>query len=244
MGWFEDYHAAGGMQGLAARELYEVLGTAGPEHPLGIAGIVMQESGPPTTETWFQVVEVLRELFPAVVDAPETVEKVLSKHPPQLGLLACALMFNAEAPELTDGLRHALWWELNSLQRRRLADQVLSGNDVETESLDRLTARHIYADVEGRQLQIDAAKKPRPRKKPNLKSEFIAAMRQIRLEGMTLPVFIESVTAGSVQGLELKAGPQGSSRYELNADAIPGDAGIMVSPQTLRGWWKEAGRVS
>lgn len=243
MGWFEDYHAAGGMQGLAARELYEVLGTAGPEHPLGIAGIVMQESGPPTTETWFQVVEVLRELFPAVVDAPETVEKVLSKHPPQLGLLACALWRNAEAPELPDGLRHALSWALNSLQRRRLADQVLSGNDVETESLDRLTARHIYADAGERQSQIDAAKKPRPRKKPTLRSEFIAEMKRARFGGMTIDDFIASVMVGSVMGLELKDGPEGSNRYELFADEVGGDA-TNKSRGTLKSWWKEAGRVS
>lgn len=248
MGWFEDYHAAGGMHGTAARELCEVLEAASEAHPLARVAALMRETAPPSLETWGQAVEVVGEIF-STVDKPEPVanaafEQLQERHPPHLLALAVILLADLEGkvdPPLPDTIRDPLWVHLNFLQGERLVEQVIAGNEAEVSTIDTDASRFVYMKAERRLANSDAAKAPRPRKKPTVRGEFIAEMKIARSQEMTLRVFIESVSAGSVEGLELNAVPQGLSRYELNADAVLGDA-CKVSLQTLRCWWKAAGK--
>lgn len=248
MGWFEDYHAAGGMQGLAARKLCEVLEAASEAHPLARVAALMRETAPPSLETWGQAVEVAGEIF-STADKPEPVanaafEQLQERHPPHLLALAVILLADLEGkvdPPLPDTIRDPLWVHLNFLQGERLVEQVIAGNEAEVSTIDTDAARFVYMKAERRLTNRDAAKAPRPRTNATLRSEFIAAMTLARREGRTLEEFIESVKARSVGDLEIKDGPKGSGRYELNADAV---SERMMSENTLKGWWKEAGRVS
>lgn len=248
MSVMNDYVAGGGMHGLAAQSLYELLTTVSEGHPLANVAALMCATAPPSPDTWAQVLEVAGEIFSTAhkpeQPASETLER-LQRHPPHLLTLTLILLAGSVGtidPPLPVTLSAPLCDYLNRLQFRQLADQLR--NDGYAKGLDGLAPEAIgfvYILAEKSARQSDNAKKGRPRKKPTLRSEFIAAMKIARSQEMILSVFIESVRAGSVDGLELNAGPEGSSRYKLNADAVSGDA-VMVSPQTLKGWWNAAGK--
>lgn len=249
MGALDEYLAAGGMHGMAAQSLYELLTTASEGHPLAEVAALMRATAPPSLDTWAQALEVAGEIFSSTADKPEPLaseafEHLQRQHPPHLLALALILLADFEGmidPPLPDTLRGPLWAHLNALQGRRLTDQMLAGGAPDLSGLETEAIGAVYMMLASRASQSAAAKSPKPRKKPTLRGEFIAAMKRARREDSTLPDFIDSVRAGSVDGgLELKDGPQGSGRYLLDAEAV--DEPQKVAMQTLKDWWKAAGK--
>jgi hypothetical protein len=258
MGVLDEYLAAGGMHGMAAQSLCELLSTVSDGHPLANVAALMRATAPPSLETWAQALEVAGEMFSIAHNpeplASEALER-LQQHPPHLLSLALILLADFEGridPPLPDILRGSLRVHLNALRCVQLVEQVISGNDSEVEELDRHVSRYIYMMAERRLMKSDAAKQPRPRNRPKktlkydpkLRAAFIEAMTRARREGRTLSEFIDSVRARSVDDLELQDGPEGSGRYLLEADASAGNREKLqvVAIQTLRDWWKAAGR--
>jgi hypothetical protein len=97
--------------------------------------------------------------------------------------------------------------------------------------------------------QAKVASKPRPKdeeKTPTVKGEFIKRMTLARRDVMTFTEFIESALMGSIDGILLSVHESG--RYCLDADAVVRPEGNpqdleKKSKETLKGWWKEAGKL-
>lgn len=237
MGAIDEYEAVGGMQGMAARKLHELLTTASHGHPLAEVAALMRGTNPPSLDTWGQVLPVIGDLFGAAAENTTDLDPLLEKHPPHLVALAMILLADLEG--LPDLLSGPLQVFLNGLQFNRLVTQVLAGDESGVIDLETSESRFVYMQVQRRLGQSDAAKKPRPRKEPTLRSEFMRAMKLARMEGRNFDQFIESLKEQSGDGLELKDGPPGSALYELGADAIE-EWEQLVPRETLKDWWKKS----
>ena len=119
---------------------------------------------------------------------------------------------------------------------------------------DFLADTSIEAAMAKSSSQSELASRTRKRsEQPTIKSEFIKQMARARREGMRLSEFIESVKSGSVEGVELY--DHKSGRYVVDAEAVVDgtrkkslevdeDDLKKASLETLKGWWKEAGKIT
>ncbi|MDU9391728.1 hypothetical protein [Pseudomonas sp. zfem002] len=258
MGWISDYLADGGMHGMAAQSLYELLTTASEGHPLAEVAALMRATSPPSKDTWVQALEVVGEIFiSSAADKPEPLaseafEQLQAKHPSYLLALALILLADFDGridPPLPDTLRGPFRVYMNFLQAKCLVGHMLDGGGPDISGLKVEALFYLGAMFADRSRQKEVAAKPRPRNKPkeprkyntNLRAAFIAAMKKARLGGSTLMVFIDSVRVGSIDGgLTLEDGPEGACRYLLGADDL--DEPYRVAMSTLRDWWKAAGK--
>ena len=88
------------------------------------------------------------------------------------------------------------------------------------------------------------ARKPRPKRKPTVRTETIAAMASARRDGMEFQDFLDSAQAGSASGISVsRLDRRGVERFLVIADAVTDRDGEQeVSAGTLRDWWGKAGK--
>lgn len=249
-----EYAHAGGIHGIAAKELLGLLTQTDCYSPWAVVAALMRENGsPPNLKTWWQTLEVAEKIF-NTQDAPEP-ESALSalteqqpRHLLTLAMLLLADFYKSAEPPLPECIRGAFGIFMNRLQFNRLVNQAAAGNEAETNALGLDKAKFIYAQVGIRSIQSAKAKAPRPRKHPTLASEFKKAMRGPKREGKTLKAFMASVANENIPGLRARTPTnRDSPGYELYSDAI---AQVTVdlndekqvwklrSFGTIESWWK------
>ncbi len=86
--------------------------------------------------------------------------------------------------------------------------------------------------------QANRAKKPRPKKNPTHRAEFVAAMRMSRTKSVTLAEFLGAVRAKTVLGLSMGSATE-PDRFIVTCDVLPGK-GKTVGHSTLESWWTES----
>lgn len=239
-----EYARAGGIHGIAAKELLELLTQTDCDSPwTDIAALVPENGSSLSPETWAQTLEVAEKIFNIQdVPEPESALSALNQQQPRhlltLAMLLLADFYESAEPPLPESIRGAFGIFLTHLQFNRLINQVVAGNDAETCALNSSAALIIGMQASLRSTQSKKAKLPRPRKLPTLKSEFQEAMRGPKHEGKTLKAFMASVQAGSISGLRARSPTnRDSSEYELYSDAIEQEWELR-STGTIESWWK------
>jgi hypothetical protein len=134
---------------------------------------------------------------------------------------------------------------------------------VEAEERERAAARTVLdnmdmvrqALVEGAKdyihtRQSAAASKPRKKKeKTTLSGEFIERMTSERHKDRSLPEFIDLALAGKIKDIGLKKHPTLPLAYLATAHAVPVESDDEAkgwkkrSHETLKEWWKKAGKI-
>lgn len=120
-----------------------------------------------------------------------------------------------------------------------LQDQEWNQLSKEQKPLEQLLEESIPAMRDA--VNANAAKMPRPKNKPTIRSEFLREMKSARNRGEQLDDFIDAVKAGSIEGLELTDHPNLPGQYLVSADAVEA-YGVKKSHETLKDWWKAAGK--
>ncbi|MBV7477184.1 hypothetical protein [Pseudomonas sp. PDM31] len=128
---------------------------------------------------------------------------------------------------------------------RRATKLVLAGHCGDADFLEDTSIEAVMGAESRRQAEV-ASKQRKKKEKTTLSGEFIKRMTLARRDVMTFPEFIESALMGSIDGITLSVHESG--RYCVDADAVLRPEGAPQEPEkkskeTLKGWWKEAGKI-
>lgn len=239
----------GGAIGAANRALGNTAkSSAYPE--LSLLAQTVLEAGPLTAELLGQAIELVGEAMCSSLDAPkdkaeEIFVQVLMQQPLPLACLALLVMesySDGESYPLGPLAAINIYVVLQDKVKKKYVQRALDGHGEEIFKLPEWCQIAVWADFGTAVKNSIKAQLPRPKKKPTFKSEFTAAMRISRREGMALLDFIESVRAGSLEHLSIEDGPRGVNGYMISADAVNDGEPTHKSHHTLNDWFKSAGK--